>query len=42
MNEKKGKRGNFALRYYNLIEIFCSEMLILGIFAVFVLAEWIK
>ena len=42
MIEKKGKIGNFAIGYYNLIEIFCSEIVVLGIFAVLVLMDGIK
>ena len=42
MNEKKGKFGNSTIRYFISVQIFCSKILILGIFSVLVLAEWIK
>ena len=42
MTKKKGKTGNFAIRYSNVIEIFFLKGLILGVFALFALGEWIK
>lgn len=42
MTEKKGKFGNSTITYSNAILIFFLKGLILGVFALFVLAEWLQ
>ena len=42
MINEKGKMENFAIQYFNSVEIFFLRVLILGILSVLVLVEWIK